>query len=202
VSPVRGGLRARLVIDSIRVTILAGLIDLGWFDPTVHDTPPGLRRHQPLRYIPRPTSWDTPLAPNALAITPEVVEDDPHGFGDEIDDSIFVYADLFAENHELGWELSHDIEDILLGRLPNIGRRGPIIDVWDLRQATPVVLTQLEIQNVVVDRAEGQARAWQQYWFMVRCDLIDEYGDENGVTFTPGPWTPAYGTAWTKVFAT
>jgi hypothetical protein len=199
---MRGGLRSRLVVDSVRVTLLAGLIDLGWFDSTIFDTPPGPRRHQPLRYIPRPASWDVELQPNALSVTLEIMVDDPRGFGAEVEDSLSLYVDLFAQDDELGWQLAHDIEDILLGRQPDIGRAGPVIDVWDLQQATPVPFVQVDVENVRIDRAQGQTQDWQRHWFMIRCDLIDEYGDEAGVTFTPSPWGASSSDAWARMAAT
>ena len=198
---IRGGLRSRLILDSTRLTIVAGLSALGWFDGTVYDTPPGPRRHQPLRYIPRPVTWQEVIAPNCVAVSSEESRDDAHGLGGEIEDILSLYVDVFGESDPLGWQITVDIEDILLGKMPDIGRFGPIVDVYDLRMATPTPFTQVEIDDVFTDRAEGQAREWQSHWFMTRVVLNDDYSDEFNAQRTTTTWTPDLDPAWQRIQA-
>jgi hypothetical protein len=181
--------------------LLAGLEMLGWFDPTIYDDPPGQRQHLPLRYIPRPQSWDVAIAPNALAISIEETEDIPQGFGGDVEDTIRVYLDLFAQNDELGWQLSFDCRNLLLGKHDVFGRRGPVVDVYDLRQTTPTPFTSVDVDNVVLDRAQGEARAFQRYWFMMRTDLVDDYADEFDATHLATQWNPEFAEAWSAIQA-
>lgn len=196
---MRGGLRTRLVVDSTRLTIIAGLTALGWFDGTIYDTPPGPRRHRPLRYMPRPLSWDNPINANALAISSQDMYDEPLGLGGEVEDTIEMYIDVFAESDPLGWQLAMDIRDILLGKFPELGRIAPLIDVYDLRQATPAPFTQVEVTAVEVDRAQGQAREWQAHWFMIRADLLDDYSDEYNATHPTTEWTDDFRPIWQQI---
>jgi hypothetical protein len=196
---VRGGLRSRLITDSARLTIIAGLDALGWFDGTVYDTPPGPRRHRPLRYITRPLDWHEPITPNALAISAEDIYDEPHGLGGEVEDTIEMWADVLAENDALGWQLAGDIRDLLLGKYPGLGRVAPILDVYDLRHATPVAFTQVAIEELQIDRAESDARGWQAHWFMVRISLLDDYSDEFDAVHTVTDWTPDFVPAWQRI---
>lgn len=198
---MRGGLRTRLALDSTRLTVIAGLDSLGWFEPTVHDNPPGTRRHQPLRYVPRPQKWDDPVYANAIAISTEDVYDSPLGLGGDVEDTLQMYVDVFAESDPVGWHIAMDIRDVLLGKIPGIGREGAVIDVFDLRQATPVVLTQLEVADVQVDRAEGEAAQWQAHWFMVRVELLDDYADEADATHPTSAWQPNLAPSWARIQA-
>lgn len=198
---IRGGLRTRLVVDSARLTIIAGLTDLGWFDGTIHDNPPGPRHHQPVQYVPRPKQWDDTVTANSVAISTEDVYDDPLGLGGEVEDTVEVYVDVFAESDPLGWQIAMDVRDVALGKLPEQGRVGPVIDVYDLRQATPVPFTQVEVTDVQVDRADGDARTWRAHWFMVRLRLVDDYADEGDANLPTTSWAPTFAPAWAQIQA-
>lgn len=196
---MRGGLRTRLVLDSARLTIIAGLWALGWFDGTIYDATPGLRRHRPLEYVPRPKDWNEEIAPNCMAISLEEVNDVPLGLGGEVEDGLAMYVDIFAESDPLGWELAMDIRDILLGKRPEIGRNAPVVDVFDLRLPTPAPFTQVEVDSVLVDRAEGSAAQWQAHWFMVRFDLLDDYEDEFDAPPAFSTWQPQLADGWALI---
>lgn len=196
---MRGGLRKRFVIDSARLTVIAGLEALGWFDPTIYDTPPGARRHRPVRYIARPQRWDVAIEPNAVAISPEDDRDEPQGLGGDVEDTIRCYVDVFAEDDSLGMHLAHDIRDLFIGNLgATTGQLDNWVDVYDLTQAVPTPFTRVEVDNVTVDAAASQAKTWQRHWWMVRFDLIDDYADE----FTPDAITDRWSqvhAAWERV---
>lgn len=196
---IRGGLRSRLIIDSVRLAVLSTVQQGGWFDPTVHDTPPGSRRHQPFRYIPRPVDWSEDIHPNAIAISPEDTSDEPFGFGGEVQDANEVYVDLFAQDDSLGWQVAYDIRDSLLGKVG--GAVGPQLDVYDFRQPTPAPFTTVDIDLLDVDRAQGDARAWQRHWFMVHMILLDEYSDEypESVLATTSTWTAIHQENWARI---
>ena len=196
---MRGGLRTRLVLDSVRLTIVAGLTARGWFNGTIYDTPPGPRRHRTLEYIPRPKHWDDPIAPNALAISLEEIGDNPLGLGGEVEDEIAMYCDIFAESDALGWDLAGDIHGILLGKFPEIGRFQPAVDVYDLRQPTPSPMFQVEVSRVIIDRAEGSVQEYKAHWFMVRLHVLDAYDDEFNAAHTVSDWTDDLAPTWALI---
>jgi hypothetical protein len=198
---VRGGIRTRLILDSARLTILSGLGRLGWFDGTVYDNPPGPRRHRPLQFVARPHAWDEPIYANAIAISTDDVYDNPLGLGGEVEDVLEVWIDIFAENDTLGWQIAGDVRDIAIGKYPELNRTGPVLDVYDLRQATPTAFTQVDIAEVEVDRAEGEARQWQAHWFMVRINLEDDYADEAAALHTTTTWDDGFDAAWQRIQA-
>jgi hypothetical protein len=197
---IRGGLRTRLVVDSTRVVVIASLSALGWFDETVHDDPPGLRRHMPLRYVPKPLKWDETVEPNAIAISADDTHSLRRGLGGEVEDNMRVYVDLFVESDELGWHLAQDVRDILIGKMPEIGRDSPSIEVYDLRLATPAAFTQVDVERPLIDRAESESREWRNRWFMVRFDLVDEYYDEFGsVDIDLAVWADELSPVWQQI---
>jgi hypothetical protein len=196
---IRGGLRSRLVLDSVRFAVLSTLQQLGWFDPTVHDTPPGIRQHRPFRYIPRPVEWTEAIEPNAIAISSDTISDDDLAFGGEVEDALDLYVDLFVEDDQVGWHTCYDIRDSILGKSPELGNLGPQIDVYDFRQPTPAPFTVVDLEEIRVDRSQGDAREWQRHWFMVRITVLDDYNDE---AFQPAPqttWTPQDRTNWDRI---
>jgi hypothetical protein len=187
---IRGGLRTRLVLDSVRFAVITALQQEGWFDPTVYDTPPGERRHRPFRYITRPVDWAQNIQPNAIAISPEDLADEPLAFGGEVEDAMELYIDVFAQDDSLGWQASYDIRDSLLGKTKNAV--GPQIDIYDFRQPSPAPFTTVDVDLIEVDQSQGEARIWQRYWFMLHLIVLDDYADE----FPSAPTTPA-SQAWT-----
>lgn len=199
---IRGGLRTRLIADSTRIAVIAALSDLGWFDATVHDTPPGPRQHRPLRYVPRPLKWDESVEPNAIAISTEDMLSADYGLGGEVEDNLRMYVDIFGQSDELGWQLAHDVRDILMGKMPTIGRYAPSIDVFDLRLATPAAFTQVDVEIPFIDRAESESRDWRNRWYMVRFDLNDEYYDEfGGINTDSSAWLDDYAAVWQQIQA-
>lgn len=198
---MRGGLRTRLIVDSVRVTVIAGLTQLGWFDATIYDEPPGARTHRPFRYITRPGPWATEIVPNSLAINSEDQLDNALGLGGDVEDTIEIYLDLFAQDDQLGWHLAGDTRDILLGKHAELGRVGPLLDVYDFRQATPAPFTRVELADVRVDRAAGEARDWQRHWFMVRVNALDDYADEYDTDYPTTNWTDDLQPAWNMIQA-
>lgn len=173
---IRGGLRTRLVLDSVRFAVTSAMQQQGWFDATVHDTPAGVRRHLPFRYVTRPLDWSQNIQPNAIAISPEDIADEPLALGGEVEDASEIYIDVFAQDDSLGWQVSYDIRDSLLGKVAN--SVGPQIDIYDFRQPTPAPFTTVDVDLIEVDQSQGEARVYQRYWFMLHLIVLDDYADE------------------------
>lgn len=169
--PFVGGLRARLIRDSFEYLLRSSLGDRGWFDAN--------RRHEPVTIVSAPADWDEPMAMNTIAVNASNVDDIPGEMGSNYtEDTWTYYVDFYAENEVLGMDVANDIRDILRGKLPSIGREATSFDVYDFSDATPPVIFQCELENVIVDRARGAVQPWEKFWFAIRCDVIDAYGDE------------------------
>lgn len=167
-----GGLRRRLVYDSVAAMIRNGLDDLGWFDPG--------RDHDEVKFVERPSGWEEKISFNSVAITAEDTTDDPAEMGSNLTDDTWNYSvDVYAEDEPVGIALSGDIFDIVRGKMPSIGRTGPILYVIDFSAATPSRIFTCDIVNPGIDRAHGFPKAWQQHWWAVNFQIIDTYNDET-----------------------
>lgn len=167
-----GGLRARLIADSLYTMVRDALEDLGWFAAG--------RQHQAINMRPESVPENEQIPLNTLAVSQLDVSDLEAELGSNLtEDRWTFYVDFFAENDVVGKHLIHDVRDILRGKYPSIGRSAPILRVYDYTQATPPVLFTVEIENVVVDQAHDFPQSWRRYWYMARCELVDAYGDEE-----------------------
>lgn len=167
-----GGLRYRLVVDSVYETVRASLAALGWFDAG--------RQHAPINLRPEPVDWDEEVPPNTIAVSASISSSEPAEMGSNLEDETHAfYADVFAENDSLGRHLAHDLRDILRGKFPSIGRGRPSVQVFDMTVDPPVPLFYVDIDNVVADKAVAAAHPWQRHWWAVRFDVLDSYGDED-----------------------
>lgn len=168
-----GGLRTRMIRDSLRNMIVGGLTDLGWFATG--------RRHLPIQLKDRPNKWDTPIPLNSLVIALEDRMDDPTELGSNLTtDTWTAYVDFYAESDDLGLSVSGDIRDILRGKISTIGATRGVLECFDYRTSPAPKFATIDIVNVMDDRAREFPNEWQAHWFVVRCDLEDEYMDETG----------------------
>ena len=192
---VDGGLRTRYISDSTRVTIIAALHQLGWFETG--------RRHQPLNFAPKPEEWQEEIVTNTFSITLEDQHDQESELGGVmIDDFHAVFFDFYAENGSLGRHLAWDVHDIVMGQMPSVGRHSPMIDVFDLQQATPSIIHRLDVERASVMRVDGFPRPWQRFWWSVRFDLLDDHGDsEDEIEDFGDIWDDSFQFAWTTVQA-
>lgn len=174
-----GGLRSRLVHDSFVRMIEDSLRLLGWFEDTIYDDPSGVRAHRRLHFIPRPNEWDEEVEMNSYSVTSDDVTDNPAEMGSALTDDTRVFAvEIYCEDDDIAIHLKDDIRDIIRGKMPSIGRDASILRVFDYRAATPPQIFYCEIENVVSDRANNFRKPWQQHWWLIRCDVIDTFGDE------------------------
>lgn len=167
-----GGLRSRLVKDSLYSMINDALTDLGWFSSG--------RQHAPIHFRSFPLHEEEEVDINSLALSDEdlvVVEQELGSIFSEHDWQF--YLDFYAEDNALGIHMAHDLEAILTGRFPSIGRGESRFPVYDYTEATPSIFTYCEIEEVIVDRARGFPKPWQKFWYVVSFSVLDYYGTED-----------------------
>lgn len=166
-----GGLRARLLHDSLFNTVDAGLGELGWYDPD--------RRHQPLRLVDQPAREDETVSVNTMAMDVRTVDlfDLEVGSGLTQDD-IAVVFDFYAENDSVGFDVTNDVRDLLRGRL-DVGPQRASFDLQDYRQDPPVKIGYATVDEVRVERPAAVAvQEWRRHWYQIRCVVHDAYTDD------------------------
>lgn len=168
-----GGLRARLLYDSLKAEIERSLEELGWFDSG--------RSHLPVTFRTTPVDWDEEVAFNTLVLFAEDRSTDPQELGSNLaEHRRTFYLDFYAENESVGEHMIFDLQDILEGRMSSIGRDSSYFDLMDYTLATPTAFASAEIEeSVTVDRSMAWSNPWQKYWFSCQFIVIDRYGDED-----------------------
>lgn len=169
-----GGLRARLIHDSFYTMVSDALAALGWFDPA--------REHRPINLIPEMQPEGEPIEVNTIVISGLDENDTDAEMGSNLSENrLTYYVDIYAEGEALGSHLKGDVKDILRGKMPSIGRGRPVLEVRDLTVPAAPLLFVCDIENVVTDRSATFSNPWQRYWWVLRCELVDTYGDEDDV---------------------
>lgn len=160
---LEGGLRDRMLIESLGNHIETHLNSLGWFDAG--------REHEAINMItgfPRDTD-DVPL--NTVAFTVEVAagEDAEMGSRAEVHATAF-FVDMFMENDAIGWHLSGDIYHFL--------KKNPVLAVYDYTDDLEPVDFHVQLSDVDRRKPTRATNPWQRYWFTVSCIAEDFRSNE------------------------
>lgn len=167
-----GGLRARLLKDSLYNMINDAMAAIGWFDTG--------RQHMSVTFRTSPVDDNEEIVFNTIALTDGDIDDIDIELGSLLAEHRWTfYVDCYAENNSLGLQISHDVKAILEGRMPSVGRDNPSFSIYDYRTATPTQFGVAEIENVMVDRAQNFPQPFKRYWYSVALSVIDTYGSED-----------------------
>lgn len=168
-----GGLRARLIFDSVYNMINDSLDALGWFDAG--------REHLPLNFRTEPIQEDDEVQLNTLVLFAE----DAGNYGIEMGSNLAehrrnFFLDFYAEGHALGEHVIYDVRDIIQGRMPSISRTGPTCPVYNYTVTpNPPQIATVEFEYVTVDRAHVMVKPWERFWWSCAFTVLDHYGDED-----------------------
>lgn len=168
-----GGLRARLLKESLFNMINDSLTSLGWFDTG--------RQHRPVVFRDHGVPDDEEVVPNMVALADDDVQDSDMELGSNFSEHQWTfYVDVYAENDAIGIHLSNDVKAILEGRIRAIGRFNNFFDLVDYSAtaATPIIFGSAEITGVSVQRAHGFSKPFQKHWYSVPMLVSDYYGDD------------------------
>lgn len=167
-----GGLRARLIRESLYQMINTALDDLGWFDAG--------RPHQPVTFEASSKNQQEQIAMNTAALGDDNSSGEDIELGSQLsEERWFMYVDFYAESDALGVHFARDLKDILEGRITAIGRDDPSFTVYDWRQATPVSLFVCQIEEVAVDKAHGFLKPWLEHWYSTSFVVVDTYSRDD-----------------------
>jgi hypothetical protein len=188
-----GGMRARLIFNSIWTVLNNSLSALGWFNSTVYDTPPGTKQYHPITFLAQQQNWDEPIEINTAAFMPEQNNDEYWEVGSLLTESrTTYYCDFFGESEALSIQFAGDIADILRGKLAIIGRGyGPTIDILDGSQTgAHYKIGYVWIENVTITRAPVYNARWMRYLRTVRFEALDYYDlDTDNLGVGRGHWS-------------
>lgn len=166
-----GGLRDRLIHDSLYNYIKDGLTAIGWMDTA--------RKISPVTLVPVMKDWEEELAPNTITISPSNAMDEQWELGSfGTKNTTTFWIDVYGQNEALGLQISGDIRDILRGKFTSLGFGGAELPVMDYTQATPTQIFYCDIEHVRRDRAQSYSKRYQRFLYMISVDIIDYYTDD------------------------
>ncbi len=166
---VIGGLRARLLQDSLRDHVRQCLDQLGWLAPN--------RYHQPIILAEQPNHWSVPVVPNTIAVDFAGSGVSEWEVGSDLTSDLHTaFVEIFAEDDSLGTHLAGDLRDWLRGRLAATPM-GVTFPIYDFQQgATPPIIGYMDIDPVSALRNVPMSGAvWLRHWYRVRCEIRDTY---------------------------
>ena len=175
---VVGGLRDRLIHESVYRRVQSGLEAIGWMNSG--------RSHAPLVLIPEQKSWDEELAPNSITVAPADTDDEDWELGSFGSKNTHVFnVDVFGENEALGLQISGDVRDIIRGKFSTQFTNQAQLPVLDWTQGTtsPPTLFMCDIEHVTRDRALNFPHKFQRYLWVIRFEVIDYYTSDADVTY-------------------
>jgi hypothetical protein len=155
--PLVGGLRDRMLAESVREQIIAHLDTLGWFDVG--------RYHSDLVIVTAYPDDTVEVAPNTVAFSMDDADGRDLEMGSRAEEHQSVmFIDLFMEDDSVGWHLSGDLYAFL--------KKTAQLDVYDYENAKNVEF-QVDIERVNRSRPARVNQAWQKYWHILSYAAVD-----------------------------
>lgn len=171
-----GGLRDRLIHESVYNRVLGGLTTIGWLDAG--------RQHAPLNIIPEQKSWDEELPPNTITVAPADTTDEDYEMGTFGSKNTHAfYIDVYGENEALGLQISGDVRDIIRGKFAAQFTNQGQLPVLNYTQTGNPFAFMCDIENVTRDRAQNFPRKYERFLWVIRCEIIDYYSADSDTTY-------------------
>lgn len=159
-----GGLRDRMLFDSMMNSIIDNLTGLGWFD--------GGRYHQPITVVDAYPDENTEPAINTLAFSVDIGVGDRMEMGSRGEIHVTtVFVDFFAESDALARHVIGDVYTHL--------KSNDTLPVYDYRQATPPIDFYVEVEEGVDKRTPTRrVNPWQKHWAVCSFQVSDRRTNE------------------------
>lgn len=157
-----GGLRDRMVLESVLQDIKAQLTTLGWFDAG--------RDHSPITIVDEYPDEDGDVPINTLAFSLGDTMSDPLELGSGAEElRIPIFCDFFAESDGLGRHVVGDIH-------AHVAKQGQF-DVLDYRVTpTPPVEFVVQVNDGSIDKRKPTraVNPWQKNWHVISFVVTEE----------------------------
>lgn len=155
----QGGLRDRLIHQSLMNNLEAELTTLGWFDAG--------REHAPIVMVDEFPNDNDEVVFNTLAFSmgDGAGVDRELGNNDETHELIF-FVDFFAENDSVGRHLRGDVYEFF--------RANAAQPVYDYSTDDSQFGTVEIFQDIEKRKPERAVTKWQKHWYVVSFTVVDE----------------------------
>lgn len=158
---LEGGLRDRMMLESVLRAVEGQLQSLGWFGTN--------RQHLPLTIVDEYPGESDEVALNTIAVSMGTKYRQLAEMGSTASEVMMpVFIDIYAQNDGLGRHISGDISDF-------IHVQGGV-QVYDYDHATPTAEFVIElVENTLrTVRDENITRAYQKHWYTVTATFRDD----------------------------
>lgn len=167
-----GGLRLRLIKDSLYYMLNSSMDQLGWFNS-------GLTT-KPVILTPEQLDTSVEIKPNIVGISSENMIQQDIELGSNLAENTWdIYIDVLAEDEAVGIHLAGDIYDILRGKISSIGRTKPRLEVYDLYPNNNDIIFNCQFENVILHRVRDWSKPANKYWWVIGVEIIDTYYDDQ-----------------------
>jgi hypothetical protein len=172
-----GGLRDRLIHDSVFNLVKTGLDTLGWFPGG-----PQAPIDDPINLVSQQMDWSSEIPLNTISVSAYSTSDTEWELGSDLRENRWTfYVDVFGANEAIGLQLSGDVRDILRGKFSALSNyvTPETLHVYDWTLATPVEIFYCDINAVTRDRAVQTSHRWMNYMFSIQATLLDYYNTDQ-----------------------
>jgi hypothetical protein len=157
---LEGGIRNRMILESVLRAIEADLTTRGWFDDG---------EYSPITIIDEYPDDSDEVAANTLAFSLGSTRTEPMELGAKSEMMTFpIFVDMFAESDGLGRHVVGDVYDYLMTNQK--------FTVYDYRQATPTeeFVVQYVEYSGETRKPDRAVNAWQKHWHVCAFAVMDE----------------------------
>lgn len=120
----------------------------------------------------------TEIKPNKIGISSEDLTNREMELGSNLAENRWdIFIDIFAENEFVGVALAGDLFDIIRGKMPSIGRDDSNFPIYDYIDDS--LMFYCELENAEVNRVRDWERPYNKYWWVVACQIVDTYYDDQ-----------------------
>lgn len=157
---LEGGIRTRMILESVLRAVEADLTTRGWFED---------REHSPITIIDEYPDDNAEVPVNTLAFSIGDSTTIPMELGARAEEVNFpIYVDMFAESDGLGRHVVGDVYDYVM--------KNQKFTVYDYREATPTeeFVVQYMDRSAGTSKPDRAVNAWQKHWHVCSFGIVDE----------------------------
>lgn len=172
-----GGLRDRLIHDSLFNLVKSGLEVTGWMPGGVNAP-----LDYPVNVVSGQMDWTQEIPWNTVSVAAYDTTDIPWEVGSDLrQNRLLYYIDVYGSNEAIGLQLSGDVRDIIRGKFSALSSFATpeVLWVWDYTLATPTQIFYCEVDTVRRDRPVTTRVHWMNYFWSLEVQLLDWYDNDQ-----------------------
>lgn len=161
-----GGTRLRLIKDSLALLLDNSLSSLGWYEED--------RWFTPVTFIDEPLSSSDKVPVNTVSLSFEDDFSEEAELGSNMERVEWeFFVDIYAEDSSAGTHLSGDIKGLLKGKMSNLNRTKPILEVLDLTQDPSPLAFYCDLERIESAKVRESEQQHHKNYYTVGGYVVD-----------------------------